>query len=133
MLLIVDANVLIDYAKADLSVLALVVEYLGPVHVVRDVLAEVNQLDEEACEHLGVQVVDGTLDQILEAGARRGSLSFADRMCLILARDESWTCVSNDGPLRRACEADGVSVLWGLQLILELVHMGGMDEDLATE
>ncbi|RME21207.1 MAG: hypothetical protein D6798_18700 [Deltaproteobacteria bacterium] len=76
-------------------------------------------------------MVDGTLEQILEAGAERGSLSFADRMCLILARDESWTCVSNDGPLRRACEADGVGVLWGLQLMLELVHAGGMEPDAA--
>lgn len=131
MLLLVDANVLIDYATADLSVLALVVEHLGPVYVARDVLDEVDQLDEDACERLGVKVVDGTVEQILEAGAARGGLSFADRMCLILARDGGWTCVSNDGPLRRACIAEGAKVMWGLQMMLELVAAGGLEAEAA--
>lgn len=47
MLLVVDANVLIDYAKADESVLALVVRHVGPVYVPRDVLDEVDQVDED--------------------------------------------------------------------------------------
>lgn len=48
-------------------------------------------------------------------------------MCLILARDEGWTCVSNDGPLRRACSASGATVMWGLQMMLELVAAGGLE------
>ncbi len=131
MFLIVDANVLIDYAEADLSVLVRVGEHLAPVCVARDVLGEVERLDEEACRHLGIRVVDGTVEQIVEAGSRRGGLSFADRMCLILARDQGWTCVSNDRPLRRACEGQGVKVLWGFELMLELVRVGGMDADAA--
>ena len=86
MLLLVDANVLIDYANTDPTVLSLVARHLGPVHVPRDVLDEVRQLDEEACDRLGLLVVEGTLGQLLEAGAAGGALSFADWMCLILAR-----------------------------------------------
>jgi len=52
--------VLIDYAKADPTVLTLVARHLGPVHVPRDVLGEVDQLDEEACDRLGLVVVEGT-------------------------------------------------------------------------
>ncbi|MEZ5333629.1 MAG: PIN domain-containing protein [Thermoanaerobaculia bacterium] len=127
MLLLVDANVLIDFVLADRRVLALVAAQLGAVHVPRDVLDEVDQLDEAACAELGLVVVDATVAQLLEAGASRGRLSFADRVCLVLARDHGWTCVTNDGRLRRTCEAGGVSVMWGLQLLLALLETGVMD------
>jgi len=44
-LLIIDANVLIDFCKTDSSVLTLVAKHVGPVHVAEPVLAEVKQLD----------------------------------------------------------------------------------------
>lgn len=102
MLLVVDANVLIDYAEADESVLALVVRHIGPVFVPRDVLDEVDQFDEDTCTRLGLQIAEGSLEQLLEAGAGGGGLSFQDWMCLILARDNGWVCVTNDGRLRSA-------------------------------
>ncbi len=113
MLLLVDANVLIDYAKTGPTVFTLVARHLGPVHVPRDVLGEVDQLDEDACDRLGLVLVEGTLEQILEAGAGAGGLSFPDWMCLILARDQGWTCVTNDGRLRRACAEASVGLCGG--------------------
>ncbi len=129
MLLVVDTNVLIDFAKTDPTVLTLAVTHIGQVHVPREVLVEVDQIDEDSCMRLGLLVVDGTVEQLLEAGAGNGSLSFEDRLCLVLARDHGWTCVSNDRALRKACEAEGVAVLWGLQLLLRLVE----DSAIATE
>lgn len=131
MLLLVDANVLIDFATTDREVLALVVRHVGSVHVPRDVFDEVDQLDEATCAALGLIIVEGTLDQLVEAGARLGRLSFADRVCMILARDNGWTCVTNDGRLRRECESVGVPVRWGLQLMLALVDCGAMTADAA--
>lgn len=122
---------MIDFVTTDRQVLAKVVEHLGALHVPRDVLAEVEHLDEEACAALGLVVVDGTVEQLTEAGAVRGRLSFQDRVCLILARDNRWTCVTNDGRLRRECEAVNVPVLWGLQLMIELVNRGAMTADAA--
>jgi hypothetical protein len=84
----------------------------------------VDQLDEVACTELGLVVVDGTVEQLIEAGGSRGRLSFADRVCLVLARDHGWTCVTNDGRLRRTCESDGVAVMWGL---LALLDAGAME------
>ncbi len=133
MLLVVDANVLIDYAKADESVLALVVRHIGPVFVPRDVLDEVDQVDEDTCTRLGLQIAEGSLEQLLEAGAGGGGLSFQDWMCLILARDNGWVCVTNDGRLRRACEEADVEIRWGLQLMLEVVDAGGLDAETAIE
>ena len=44
--LLVDANVLVDYQSADLTILSLVSRHVGPVHIVSTVLAEVDGLDE---------------------------------------------------------------------------------------
>lgn len=69
MLLLVDANVLIDYASADASVLALAARHIGPIYVPRDVLDEVEQLDEAECGRLGLVVLDGTMEVAEAIGA----------------------------------------------------------------
>jgi predicted nucleic acid-binding protein len=122
--LVTDANALIDYASTDESVLALAARHLGPVIVPSPVLDEVEQLDIADCERLGIRVVDPTLEQLLEAASQRGALSFEDRICLIIARDAGWTCVTSDRRLRAACEASAVSVMWSLELVTALVDAG---------
>ena len=117
----VDANVLIDYRAADLTVLQLVSRHIGTVHISRQVLQEVHRLDPEECERLGLRVVDESLDQLLEGGQHRGRLTFHDRLCLILARDAGWACVTNDRALRRTCQELSIPVLWGLELMVPLV------------
>lgn len=59
-----------------------------------------------------------------DAGAdqRGGPLSFEDKLCLVLARDNGWICLSNDRPLREACKAQDVPVVWGLEIMLSLVE-----------
>ncbi|MCK6530447.1 type II toxin-antitoxin system VapC family toxin [Myxococcota bacterium] len=127
MLLVVDANVLIDYANAERGVLALAARHLGPLMVARDVLDEVDQLDQMGCEELGIGVVEPTAEQLAEAGAgKERGLSFPDRVCLIVARDRGCTCVSNDGALLRACASAGVPTMRGLALMIELVWAGRM-------
>lgn len=121
-LLILDADVLIDYANSELRVLGLAARHLGPVHIARPLLAEVEQLSEPDCEALGLDLVEPTLEQLIEAGSQRGPLSFPDRLCLILARDQGYVCVSNDRRLRKECSAKGIGVLWGLELMVELVR-----------
>jgi hypothetical protein len=60
------------------------------------------------------------------AAEKIGSLSFHDNLCLILAKENSWTCVTNDKPLRQKCELEGVSLIWGIELICILVESGGL-------
>lgn len=121
---IADANVLIDYAKTSPEILGLVSKHIGPVYVVADVLDEVKQLDAEQCQAIGITVIEANLAQLTDASQRGGALSFEDKLCLILARDNGWACLSNDGPLRDACKAQGVSVVWGLEIMLQLVEAG---------
>ena len=120
-LLIVDANVLIDYALSDSAILALAVRHLGSVCVPLPVLDEVRQLTRDDCDRLGVTLLDPTLEELSVASSGRGSLSFEDELCLLLAKTGGFTCVTNDKTLRRACEAAGVPVRWGLELMVELV------------
>ncbi len=125
--LIVDANVLIDYANSDPTVLALAGRHLGPIYLPTPLLAEVDQLAESDCASLGLRLVEPTLEQLLDAGEGRGRLSFTDRLCLILARDNGWGFVTNDGALRQACVAAEVEVIWGLELMLQLVEIGELE------
>lgn len=131
--LLVDANVLVDYQSGGLGILSLVSQHVGPVYVVSTVLAEVDGLDEWECERLGLHVVEPTLDQATEAAPPNGRLSFQDRTCVVVCRDNGWTCVSNDKALRRACGGVGVAVRWGLELMLDLVEGGHLPVETADD
>ncbi len=104
-LLVLDANVLIDYVHAARSILELTVQHLGDVFVPEAILDEVPDLSREDCEALGIQVVTASDQQVTEAAAfgRKGPLSFNDRLFVLMARDERWVCVTNDKSLRAAC------------------------------
>lgn len=128
-ILIVDANVLIDYASTDEAVLALASAHLGEVVVPSPILSEVEALDEADCDRLGLRIVDPTLEQLLEAASQRGRLSFEDHVCLIIARDNGWTCVTSDGRLRAACAEVGIEVLWSLDLLVDLVRVEALPAD----
>lgn len=131
--LVVDANVLIDYANADATVLSLISKVIGPLNVPDAVLDKVGQLDRHDCDELGIKVVEPSLEQLIEAGERRGRLAYDDRICLILARDNVWICITNDKALRSKCAEIGVEVLWGLQPMITLVaedELGSEDAEL---
>lgn len=91
----------------------------------RPVLDEVG-LDEADAVELGITIVDVDLALASEAAKGPRVLSFEDRVCLLVAQRESWTCVTNDKPLRNACIAESVSVMWGLELMLEAVGVDAL-------
>jgi hypothetical protein len=133
MLLIVDANVLIDYANSDPGVLKLVTSHIAPIHVPAVVLDEVEQLSLEDCSDLGILVIEEPLDLLLAAAEKRGALSFEDHVCLLLAKQRAWTCVSNDKPLHRACTDEEAPVMWGLRLMVELVEAEQLSKEEALD
>jgi hypothetical protein len=122
--LLADADVLIDYRESELGILALVVEHLARVAVLAPVLGEVRGLTAAQCERLGVEVMEVETEQILQAARVESSVSFNDRLCLVVCREEAWTCVTNDGALRRLCERHSVEAKFGLGLMVDLVAAG---------
>lgn len=107
--------------------------HLGRVCIARSVLQEAPALSEADCHDLGLQIVDGSVKQLLEAGEERGALSFNDRLCLILASAGGWACVTNDKALRKACGERSIPVLWGLEPMIELVARGVLPRERALE
>ena len=61
---------------------------------------------------------------MLEAAQIESSVSFNDRLCLVVCRAKGWTCVTNDGALRRLCRRHCVDTLFGLGLMVDLVAAG---------
>jgi len=131
--LVADANVLIDYVKTDPSILTLHVKHFGPIFVPSVILDEVDQLTASDCETLGLTIVEESLEILLAATEQRGPLSFEDQVCLLLARANQWTCVTNEKPLHRACKQEKVASIWGLRLMIELVHADQLSYESAIE
>ncbi|EIJ80122.1 hypothetical protein PB1_07172 [Bacillus methanolicus PB1] len=125
--LILDANILIDFFKCDPMIIKLICTYVGQIYLASPVLNEVKEISDSDCLELGITLVEPELEQImLAATEKRCPLSFQDRLCLILAKDNGWTCVTNDKPLRRECVSDGVPLIWGIELLCMLVESGGL-------
>ncbi len=120
--LVADANVLIDYIESDKTVLALMSRHLAPIHVPSPVFDdEVRKLSAKDAQALSIDVMEPTLDQVLEARAAQGATSWYDRLCLMVARDAGWSVLTNDIALRRACDGTKVSCVWGLEAMTILV------------
>lgn len=134
-ILIVDANVLIDFCKTEKAILELVTRHVANVHVAEDVLAQVAELDRAGAEALGINVL--TVEYAILSSAAQASanspLEFEDWVSLLVAKDAGWTCVTNDKRMRTECEAHGVTVLWGLQLLLRLIQHRKMTTAKAIE
>ena len=124
-LLLADADVLIDFAKARPAVLRQISRHVGKLHVLSQVLSTVDDLTRGDCAAHEIQIVSVSTDLLLEAGAmKQGALSFEDRLGLVAARSNGWTLVTNDRPLIAACRTASVPVRRGLRLVLELVQHG---------
>lgn len=130
-ILLADADVLIDYRDSDLRVLRLVSEHIGRVRVLREILAEAVGITERRCVQLAIDVVDLETELMLKVNELPSSISVNDRLCVIACEYHKWTCVTNDGALRRVCKAHDVPVRRGLGLMIELVHSGAMTESRA--
>jgi predicted nucleic acid-binding protein len=129
--LLADADVLIDYRESDLTVVALVGRYVGRLAVLPSVLDEVSDVTATDCVALGIEIVEVETERMLGAAALESSVLFNDRLCLVACREEGWTCVTNDGALRRLCERHGVETRFGLGLMVDLVGAGVLTRERA--
>lgn len=133
MLFVIDANVLIDYANTDPSILSLAVKHIGPIFVPSVILDEVEQLSINDCVNLGLTIIEEPVEILDAAVERRGRLSFEDQVCLLLAIDNGYTCISNDKRLHGVCGEENISVMRGLRLMIELVRKDALDKSSAME
>ena len=112
--LLADADVLIDYRDSDPDVLKLVVQHVGPVAVLSPVLDEVHGVTRDDCAQLSIAVIEASTSRLLRAGVVESSVSFNDRLCVVVCHEESCTRVTNDRALRRLCARHAVQTRFGL-------------------
>ena len=125
--IISDANVLIDYAKSAPDLPRLICNHIQKLYIPLPVLKEVDQLSIDEVNKLGIEIIEPTLSQIIQVSkirADKPSLSGQDAICFIMARDNDWTCLTNDKPLRSVCSSHKISCIWGLEIMLLLVSTG---------
>jgi hypothetical protein len=120
----IDSCGLIDLVDEDPSLLRRVVATLGVVIVTTTVLAEVDGLTRDDAEGLGLQIHDPSDDEFEAAIGRGTSLSFADRVCLVVAQRGSLVCITGDNQLARECKQGGLGHWPTLQPLVELVRHG---------
>jgi len=118
--LVSDANVLIDIIKADIDVLRKAAE-IYDIYIPYVVLDEIEQLSEGKAVSLGLKLYEENPALIKEAFGKAGGLSMQDTVCFETAKKEGYACLTNDKRLHAKCEAEGISSIWGLRLILDLV------------
>lgn len=128
-----DANVVIDYVKANKKVLHLAVKHLCEIYVPLPVLKEVKDISRNELEKLGIFIFDPTIEQLIQAAQQPFGLSFQDQLCLLIAKENHWVCATNDKQLRIQCEAGHVEVIWGLDIMLILNKQGFLDRTEATK
>ena len=122
--LLADADVFIDYRESELGILNLVAHHVGRLAVIPSVLEEVRGVTATECARLGIEVVEVETSRMIQAAKIGSGVSFNDRLCLVVCREEGWTCVTNDGALRRLCKRHGIKTRYGLGLMVDLVTAG---------
>jgi rRNA-processing protein FCF1 len=127
---ILDANILIDFARSDERPLKLFCDKF-PVKIPDLVFNEVDDLCRSSCRKNGIEIIETEISILAEAGRRVNALSFQDNIVLLTSRAEQYICITNDKRLRTECEALGVKCIWGLEILLELVRKQVISKQIA--
>jgi len=111
----------------------LVNQHIGTIHVPYPLLQELKKVhlpkyrrSELDTFHPGPSILE---EALLASLAPPRTLSFYDSLCLFLARDSGWICVTNDKALRKVCEEEGIRLLWGLEPLVLLVEKNHLSRD----
>ncbi len=131
--ILIDANVLIDYAQSDDSVLLLATQHLSILYVPDPVVEEVNDLSESDYDRLNLTIIEPTTVQMLHAASLDWTPRIADKICFVLCQENQWICATNDKKVRTQCSNAGIEVMWGAQIMLELIKVEQLSADEAIE
>ncbi len=121
-----DLCALVEFLRADPSLIKLMSEHVGTVHVASVSAEAAAKLDEAGAAAIGLQVVEPSLSQASDAASSRGAMSFHQRLAAILAAHHGWTCVSNCEHLTFDCGTRKVRVLRSFEVLERLVGVGAL-------
>jgi len=111
-IIITDANVLIDFATANINVLKLLTSIFKEVCVPIDIAQEVNELNISEIQKPGIRVYYPDTETCFDARNINNGISFEDNICITEAHKNGWAVATSDKKMKEKCEAAGVSTLW---------------------
>lgn len=116
MIVIADANVLIDLGLVNgLGVLTKLTKKVEVLDVVFDECTAPNQL-QDLIISAGIQRIEVKIDWLLASQQyKQGELSDPDALCLYYAKEFNRGLITNDKPLRKASQQQGIKIngtLW---------------------
>lgn len=132
-ILILDVNMLFDLFKCNKNLLPLISSGVGQIHLASSVLDQIKFIRESDCYSLGIHLIEPNAKQLFGAMTRRGTLSFQDHLCLLLAKENGWTCVTNSNSLRRECEFENIPFIWRNDIIQHLALSGAITAVIAKK
>ncbi len=108
---IVDASIVVAYQRIGrLDILRLYSSSVQVLHVSTPMLND--ELPNLSLTQRGFfKSLEPTLDQVFAASLSRGPLSSYDHLCLVLARDHSFSLMTNDSPLVEHARREGIEVI----------------------
>lgn len=122
---IIDTCVLEDYLKADPSLFQLISKYIGKIRVISAVIDESNEIKKHNF-NVGLILVEPKIEDALNAKELPRSLSFPDALTFLTAKRFGFNLITNDKKLRNKCLEENIETIWGLELIVQLNHKGGI-------
>jgi len=129
-----DASVLIDYIKAERSILKLIKKHIGPIYAVTPAAEEVKDVKNiSELTRLGVTIIEPNIYDAFSATKMIGSTSYQDNLTMLAAKRWGYICVTNDKPLRNLCEKNNVKIYWGLELLIKVNQSGGISKEEAIQ
>lgn len=121
-IVLTDANVLIDYVKADRELFHLLCSLFKSVKVPFDILNEVNELTLKQAQEFTIDVYYPEPETYFEASNEVKRISFQDHVCFIDAKKYGWAVITNDKSLKEYCNLEGIETFWGLQVVMLMVE-----------
>ena len=122
---VADSSVLIDYLRVEPEVLRLIARHLGNLLVPEPIIDETDNLDDERCIGLEMEISQPLLEEYTYASLRPiAGLKPQDHICLLVASRLGAVCITSDKRLREVCLENGVIPLWGLRPMVHLVKKG---------
>jgi rRNA-processing protein FCF1 len=126
-MILLDANVVIDYRESDKNILKLFSEGVEQLCISAGVLLKIRNFSEDDCGKLSIEVLVPAANEMANIKAS-GRLAMDDQECLAVTAERGLAVCSNDKLLRRRCSAKGIRVVWGLELMMILVERKLLDK-----
>ena len=132
-LLLADANILIDLARAGgLGLIGELIHHaLAEVFIPRTIYDEVaSEVSETQIAELGITILSVTTELTDRALAYPDTrLSPPDRVLLLMALENGYGAWTNDKKLRAKCKLQNVPIYWEFEILRELVANGHLAKE----